>query len=179
MFTAMSEDVDQQLSFIFGRRSIRSYTNQAVGPETIRKLLEAAMAAPSAAAKDPWRFVVVQRRTVLAKISEALPHGRMLSSAAAGIVVCGDLEAAHDRQISYLLQDCSAAVQNILLSAHVLGLGACWLGVHPREDRMRALKDILSIKDPVVPVACIAVGYPAETKPARTRFNSEYVRTEA
>lgn len=137
------------------------------------------MAAPSAAAKDPWRFVVVQKRDLLAKMADALPHGRMLTSAPVGIVVCGDLEAAHDRQISYLLQDCSAAIQNILLSAHIMGLGTCWLGVHPREDRIAALKNILSLKSSVVPVACIAVGYPAETKPARTRFNSEYVRFEA
>jgi nitroreductase len=51
-----------------------------------------------------------------------------------GIVVCGDLELAHDHQLSYLLQDFSAAIENLLLCAHILGLGACWVGVHPRPE---------------------------------------------
>jgi hypothetical protein len=90
----------------------------------------------------------------------------MVGSSALGIVVCGDLEAAHDHQLSYLLQDCSAAIENLLLCAHVLGLGACWLGVHPREQRVKALQDILKLQVSVIPVACIAIGHPAETKEA-------------
>jgi nitroreductase len=174
----MGTDLDERLSFIFGRRSIRAYTAEPVSESAVRKLLEVAMAAPSAAAKDPWRFVVVRNRELLTRLQAALPHGQMIGSAAVGIVVCGDLEAAHDGQLSYLLQDCSAAIQNLLLCAHLLGLGACWLGVHPREQRMKALKEILRLPESLVPVACIAVGHPAETKEARTRFNLNYVRVE-
>ena len=136
------------------------------------------MAAPSAAAKDPWRFVVLRNRQTLTDIAAALPNGQMLAGAALGIAVCGDLQAAHDQQLSYLLQDCSAAIENLLLCAHVLGLGACWLGVHPREQRVNALKQILSLPPSVIPVACIAIGYPAETKESRTRFNRDYVHFE-
>ncbi len=175
----MSDTRERDLAFIFGRRSIRTYADKPVDDASLRKLLEAAMAAPSAAAKDPWRFVVVRKRDVLNRIAEALPHGKMLTSAAAGIVVCGDLEAAHDRQISYLLQDCSAAIENLLLCAQVLGLGACWLGIHPREDRIRAVTQILELPASVVPVSAIAIGHPGETKPARTRYNAEFVRTVA
>jgi len=172
-------DIDQNLSFIFGRRSIRAYTTQSVGDDLVQKLLEAAMAAPSAAGADPWRFVVVTNRNLLMTIAEGLPYGKMLGSAALGIVVCGDLEAAHDRQLSYLLQDCSAAIENLLLCAHILGLGACWLGVHPREQRVKRLQEILKLpRESLIPVACIAIGYPAETKEPRTRFNSAYVRFE-
>lgn len=103
----------------------------------------------------------------------------MLDSAALAIAVCGDLNAAHDGQLSYLLQDCAAAVENLLLCAHVLGLGSCWLGVHPREPRMRSLKEILSLPGSVIPVACIAIGHPAETKEPRTRFNPDYVHRDA
>jgi len=170
--------LDDKLQFIFGRRSIRAYTTQPVSEEVVRKLLEAAMAAPSAAAKDPWRFVVVSNRQTLSAITDALPHGQMLRSAALGIVVCGDLRAAHDGQLSYLLQDCSAAIENLLLCAHALGLGACWLGVHPREDRMKRLEEILQLPELVIPVACIAIGHPSETKESRTRFNADYVRFE-
>ncbi len=136
------------------------------------------MAAPSAAAKDPWRFVVIRNRRTLAEIAHALPNGQMIADAALGVAVCGDLQAAHDQQLSYLLQDCSAAVENLLLCAHVLGLGACWLGVHPREQRVQALKQVLSLPASVLPMACIAIGYPAETKEPRTRFNPEYVHCD-
>ncbi len=166
------------LDFIFGRRSIRMFTSQPVADEAVQKLLEAAMAAPSAAGKDPWRFIVIRNRELLSQIADALPHGRMLGSAALGIVVCGDLEAAHDGQLSYLLQDCSAAIENLLLCAHVLGLGACWLGVHPREQRIASLRTILKLAPGLVPVCAIAIGYPGETKEPRTRFNPAFVRFE-
>jgi nitroreductase len=103
----------------------------------------------------------------------------MLADAALGIAVCGDLQAAHGEQLSYLLQDCSAAIENLLLCAHVLGLGACWLGVHPREERVNALKKILSLPPSVIPVSCVAIGYPAETKEPRTRFNRDYVHSDS
>lgn len=174
----MNKNADDKLGFIFGRRSIRLYSPAAVSDAAVQKLLEAAMAAPSAAAKDPWRFVVVRNRQALTEISAALPNGQMLAGAALGIAVCGELQAAHDQQLSYLLQDCSAAIENLLLCAHVLGLGACWLGVHPREQRMNSLKQILSLPASVIPVACIAIGHPAETKEPRTRFNGDYVHFE-
>jgi nitroreductase len=177
--TFMDMNVDEKLGFIFGRRSIRLYSPAAVSEAAVQKLLEAAMAAPSAAAKDPWRFVVVRNRQTLTEIAAALPNGQMIAGAALGIAVCGDLQAAHDQQLSYLLQDCSAATENLLLCAHVLGLGACWLGVHPREQRVNSLKQILSLPPSWIPVACIAIGYPAETKEPRTRFNREYVRFES
>jgi nitroreductase len=171
----MNTSLEKNLGFIFGRRSIRIYSTAPVGEAMVQKLLEAAMAAPSAAAKDPWRFVVIRNQRTLSEISAALPNGKMIASAALGIAVCGELPAAHDQQLSYLLQDCSAAIENLLLGAHILGLGACWLGVHPREQRMNALRQILALPPSVIPVACIAIGCPGETKEARTRFRRDYV----
>jgi nitroreductase len=175
----MNVNPEAILHAIFGRRSIRAYTSQPVSDESVKKLLEAAMAAPSAAGKDPWRFVVITNRDLLLRIANALPHGRMIGEAPLGIVVCGDLNEAHDRQLSYLLQDCSAAIENMLICAHAQGLGACWLGVHPREDRIKSLKDILSLQPSIIPVSCLAIGHPAEAKPSRTRFNPNYVRFES
>lgn len=115
---------------------------------------------------------------MLRLMAEALPHGRMLADAGAGIVVCGDLRAAHDGQLSYLLQDCSAAIENLLIAAHLLGLGACWLGVHPREPRIEALRSLLGIPAGIVPVSAVAVGFPAEHKEPRTRFDPQHVHYE-
>ncbi len=170
--------MNEQLNWIFSRRSIRAYQDREVSDAIVRDLLEAAMAAPSAVAKDPWRFVVVRRRETLREIASGLPNGKMLADAAVGIAVCGDLSAAHDRQLSYLLQDCSAAIENLLLAANALGLGACWLGVHPREDRIAHLRRILQLPEGIVPVSVISLGFPAEKKPARTRYDETKVHRE-
>ena len=171
----MSIKSDDSFQFILGRRSIRVYEPGEVAETEIAQLLQAAMAAPSAVAKDPWRFVVIRKKATLSAIAAALPNGGMLTAAPLGIVVCGDFDAAHDHQLSYLLQDCAAAVENLLLCAHALGLGACWLGVHPREERIRKLSEILSLPATVIPVAGVAIGRPGEQKEARTRFNSDCV----
>ncbi len=170
--------MNPHLAFLFGRRSIRVYAPGEVTDAQVQSLLEAAMAAPSAVAKDPWRFVVIRHPQTLARIAAALPNGQMLATAAVGLVVCGDLEAAHDRQLSYLLQDCSAAIENLLLAAHALGLGACWLGVHPREDRIRKLSQLLRLPPSVIPVAGVALGRPGEVKEPRTRYQPAYVHRE-
>jgi len=174
----MNASVDEKLSFLFERRSIRVYTPGEVSEAQVQKLLAAAMAAPSAAAKYPWRFVVMRQRDTLARIAAVLPYGQMLASAALGIAVCGDVEAAHDRQLSYLLQDCSAAIENLLLAAHILGLGACWLGVHPREERIKAIKQILSLPGSFIPVACISIGHPGESKEPHAIYNRDWVHFE-
>jgi nitroreductase len=174
----MNPEVDERLRFIFERRSIRVYTPGEVDEAVVQKLLAAAMAAPSAAARNPWHFVVVRNRQTLLRIAGALPYGQMLGTAALGIVVCGDLEGVHDHQLSYLLQDCSAAIENLLLSAHILGLGACWLGVHPRAERIKSLKEILSLPDSVIPVAGISIGYPGESKEPHATYNSNCVHVE-
>ena len=66
----------------------------------------------------------------------------------------------------------------MLIAAHLLGLGACWLGVHPRESRIAALRSLLGIPTGIVPVSAVAVGVPAEDKEPRPRFAPEYVHDE-
>jgi nitroreductase len=162
----------------FGRRSIRVFKPGPLDPAALTPLLEAAMAAPSAVAKDPWRFVVIRKPETLEKLAAVLSNGEMVLQAGTVIAVCGDLDAAHDRQLSYLLQDCAAAIENLLLCAHLSGLGACWLGVHPREKRIETLRGALGLPDTVIPVACIAIGYPGETKEPRTRYDAGHVSWE-
>jgi nitroreductase len=170
--------MNPKLNHLFARRSVRAYRQQDVSDDLVRDLLESAMAAPSAVAKDPWEFVVVRNRAMLAKIAAGLPNGAMLADAPLGIVVCGDLQRAHDRQLSYLLQDCSAAIENLLLAVSSLGLGACWLGVHPREERVKHIRQLLHVPDLVIPVAVIAIGWPAESPPPRTRYRDDAVHRE-
>ena len=172
--------MNPKLNVIFARRSVRAYQpEREVSSELVGDLLEAAMAAPSACARDPGRFIVIRDRKRLAAIAEGLPNGKMLPDAGIGIVVCGDLEAAHGNELGYLLQDCSAAIENMLLAASALGLGGCWLGVHPRPERAVHLRKLLQIPENVVPVGVMSVGWPAaQDKPPRTRFNPEYIHEE-
>ena len=174
----MSTTTDGNLGFILGRRSIRVYSPGEVSEPAVTRLLEAAMAAPSAMTKDPWRFVVVRDKQALAKLAALHPGAAMLASAAMAIVVCGDLDAAFERQISYLLQDCSAAIENLLLAAHMQGLGASWVGIHPGEPLIKRVKELLSLPASFVPVAVVSLGQPGEQPAPRTRYNPDYVRSE-
>ena len=168
----------ERLSWIFGRRSIRQYAPGALKEDDLTLLLQAAMAAPSAMTKDPWRFVVIRHPQTLAQLAAILPGGKMLSTAALALVVCGDLDAAFERQLSFLLQDCSAAIENILLAAHGLGLGACWVGLHPAPDSIREVSKLLALPGSLIPIAAIALGQPGEQPEPRTRFNPDYVHFE-
>ena len=174
----MNTTTRTHLDFIFGRRSIRVYSPGEVGEAAVTRLLEAAMAAPSAMTKDPWRFVVVRDRHTLSQLATLHPGAAMLSAAAMAIVACGDLDAAFERNISYLLQDCSASIENLLLAAHAEDLGACWVGIHPGEPLIKRVRELLSLPACVVPVAVISLGQPGEQLPPRTRFNADYVHRE-
>ncbi|OGV56321.1 MAG: NADH dehydrogenase [Lentisphaerae bacterium GWF2_44_16] len=170
--------MNTKLNAIFSRRSIRSYEAKEIPEGILKNILKAAMSAPSACAKDPWDFLVIKDKKMLADIAAGLPNGKMLVSAALGIVVCGDIQKAHANELSYMLQDCSAAIENILVSAGMLGIGTCWLGVHPREERIVHIRKLLSIPDNIIPLAVISMGYPAEKKEARTRYSDAAVHFE-
>lgn len=171
--------MNHALQTIFSRRSTRNFLQDKEVPNTmIQDLLEAAMSAPSAMAKDPWRFIVVRERGTLDTIADILPNGKMLRQAPVAIIVCGDINKAHDKLESYMLQDLSAAVENILLAANILGLGSCWLGIHPRPDRMDGVKKLFSLPEAIIPMCGISLGWPTSTPEARTRYQSEYVHLE-
>ena len=158
---------------ILSRRSIRKYTAQPVDDEIIEKLLRAAFAAPSAHNEQPWHFVVIRDRTMLDEIPNIHPYAKMLKEAPAALAVCADHKLEKDAEAGYWVQDCAAATQNILLAAHGLGLGACWLGIHPRMQRKDAISKLLNLPENVSPFCLIALGYPAEQKEPSERFQPE------
>ena len=157
---------------MLARRSIRKYTNEPVAPEQLQRLLEAAMAAPSANNGQPWHFVVVTVRENLNRLADLHPYGKMLYQAAACIAVCGEPENP------YWVQDCSAATENILIAAAELGLGTVWLGVHPRADREHSLRDALGLPPHITPLCLISIGHPAEEKEPRTQYDEARVHHE-
>ncbi len=166
------------MDLLFGRRSVRVYAPGKIELSLVRQLLEAAMSAPSAMSKDPWRFITIQKPETLKSLAAALPGGAMLPSAAMAIAVCGDINAAFERNMGYLAQDCSAATENLLLAAHAVGLGACWVGVYPNEAGMGKVRALLNLPPNIAPIAVVALGWPGEQLPPRTRYNGESVREE-
>ena len=155
---------------IHTRRSVRSFTAQPVPPEAERELLAAAMQAPSAGNEQPWQFVVIDDRGVLDEIPRISPYAPMCRVAPLAVLVCGDMREA--RHAGYWVQDCSAAVQNMLLTAHGLGLGAVWTGVYPNEERISAFRRLLALPEEVVPMALVVIGVPAESAPPADRFRA-------
>jgi len=164
----------ESLNYILDRRSIRRFKDQKVDNLTIKKILTAAMYAPSAVDRQPWHFVVIDDPKMLLKIMEIHPYARMLQTASHAIVVCGDEDLQHDD--GYWVVDCGAATQNLLLAAHTLGLGTCWVGLQPREERKSVFSRLLSLPYHVKPFAMVALGYPDETKTRPQRFHPEKVK---
>jgi nitroreductase len=161
------------MDFILSRRSIRQYTNQPVSAQQVRDLLAAAMAAPSAGNQQPWHFVVMDDRAVLDQVPSFHPHSTMIREAPLAIAVCADLtKATHP---GMWVQDCSAATENLLLAAHAMGLGAVWLGIYPRDERVAGLRRLLALPENVMPLSLIPIGYPAEEKPPADRFQESRI----
>jgi len=166
--------VKNLLDIIFSRRSIRKYTAESINDKDIQRMLEAAMAAPSASNRKPWHFIVVKDRRVLDALAEAHPYGKMLFKAPLGICICGDKSISE----RFWVQDCSAATENLLLAATAIGLGAVWIGVHPREERVSTIKNLLKIPEDIIPLNLISIGHPAEEKEPRTQFDQMRVHSK-
>jgi nitroreductase len=97
-------------------------------------------------------------------------------NAPAAIMVLGNLKLAQSHSSGkFWVQDCTAAVENILVAAAGMGLGTVWIGSYPKEDVMKEERDILGIPEDVIPLALIYVGYPAEDQPPRTQYRESRV----
>lgn len=161
------------LEAIHGRRSIRTYTEGSVTDEQMETLLKAAMTAPSAGNAQPWQFIVVTDRAVLDKVPDIHPYAAMSRQAPAAILVCGDV--SKEKYEGFWVQDCSAAIQNMLLAARDMELGAVWTGIHPVEERVQAFKSMFNLPENVIPLAFIPVGRTDKPGTPKDRFNPERV----
>lgn len=164
------------LQAIMTRRSIRKYQDKPVSDDQVKTILEAAMMAPSAGNAQPWQFVVVKDKQAQSKIKDINPYAAMAENAFLGILVCGDLRL--EKFAGYWVQDCSAAIQNILLAAHGIGLGAVWTGIHPIKERENGFKKLFDLPLEVIPLAYIVIGYPDQDLKTPDRFKQERVHYE-
>ena len=166
----------EAMDAILSRRSIRRYTGEGIPDPVIEEILRAAMSAPSAGNQQPWHFVVITDRGTLRQVPSFHPHANMVPEAPVAVLVCGD--RSREKHEGFWVQDCSAATQNLLLAAHAKGLGAVWVGIYPREDRVFGFRKLLGLPDHVVPLALVPLGFPEGGKPREDRFDRSRVHRE-
>jgi nitroreductase len=154
---------------IIKRQSVRMYDKKDVPNELIGQMIEAAVHAPSAGNIQPWEFIVVKEKNTKKELALAALKQRHVEEAPVVIVVCANLEKSVDKygergKTLYCIQDTAAAIENMLLVATSLGLGACWVGAFEENK----VKPILNIPEKLRPVALVTVGFPVSyMKPTR------------
>ncbi|MCK4921027.1 MAG: nitroreductase family protein [Bacteroidales bacterium] len=161
---------------LISRRSIRRYTSEKIDSASIRNLIKAAMYAPSAVNKRPWHFIIVEDKGKMEEVMKIHANAKMLKEASHAILICGDENLQHDD--GFWIADCGAATQNLLLAAHGKGIGSCWIGIYPREQRMKDISNLFNLPKHVKPFALVSLGYPAEDKRLPERFEEKKIHSE-
>lgn len=159
---------------IYKRRSVRSFLEKEVDEQIIRALLEDAMAAPSACNKQPWEFYVIRNKDKQDQIKSKIMYSKFNSPIM--IIVAGNNDFTLTKDSNdFWIQDASAAIENILLSAVSFGLGTCWCGLYPVEKRVQRVKEILELPENIIPLGIIHIGYPDKDIEGRTQYNESKV----
>jgi nitroreductase len=158
------------------RRSIRKFTMQDVPMEILGVIMDAGRYAPSAGNIQNWRFVIVKNTENKQRVAEAAMQQLWIAQAPVIIVVCAEIEKIRQfygirGERLYAIQNCAASVENMLLTAHALGLGSTWIGAFDESMLRRAL----NIPEDIRPQAILPVGYPDEIVPAPTHYTLENV----
>jgi nitroreductase len=161
------------LDAILTRRSIRKFTGESINEESLKLVLQAGFQAPSAHNFEPRDYIVVRDKVTLNKISEFHRYAKMLPGAGCGIVVCGDTRK--QEEIGFLVEDCSASIQNMLLAAHGLGLGAVWCGLYSIKSLVDSMTEALNLPNHIIPIGMVVVGVKAEEKELVDRYKEENV----
>ena len=164
------------LDNIYSRKSVRSYTEQAVSPEQVETLLKAAMSAPSGMNLQPWRFVVVTEQATKDRLSGGF--NKMIAKAPVVIVVCGKTTNKLGGTNKNWTADCAAATENLLLAAEAQGLGAVWTACYPYEDRMNPAIEALGLPENVTPYSIVPVGYPSGNDKPKDKWKPENIHYE-
>ena len=160
------------LDVIQHRRSVRDFTDQKIPESAITALVEALRWAPSAGNLQSRKFYFVFNEDIRNKLAQTGLKQDFVSFIARAplvVVACADHQIAArygERGVNlYCIQDTAASVQNLLLAAHDLGLGTCWVGAFKEEK----VSEIIDLPDHIRPVVIVPVGYPARTPKAPDR----------
>ena len=158
------------------RRSIRKYQDVPVEWDKIGQILEAGKAAPSAGNLQDWRFIVILDAGQRKGIAEACLQQDWIAKAPVHIIVVAEPEKSKRfygirGERLYNIQDAAAATQNMLLMAHALGLGSCWIGAF-EEDKLRT---VVNMPSEIRPQAVVTIGYADEKPPEPPEYTLENI----
>ncbi len=148
------------------RRSMRAYENRDVEEDKLKRILEAARIAPSAANAQPWRFIVIRKIEVKQKLKAAYARP-WFWAAPVVICACGIKSQAWRRSDgkNYLDVDVAIAMDHLILAATAEGLGTCWIGAFDPTE----VKRILHLPAEIEPIALTPLGYPAASPEPKPR----------
>jgi nitroreductase len=167
---------NQILDMIRSRKSVREFTDQTIEYTTISNILEAGRQAPSGLNNQPWCFIIVRDKITLNSIAKCTKYSSIIHGAPLLIVVMLDKNVMYDQTKD--TQACGAAIENMLLAAHGMSLGAVWLGeiLNKKED----VSHILETPDSFELMAVIAIGHPVSdiSHPKGRRELSEIAHNE-
>ena len=163
------------IDMILTRRSVRKFSGKEIEDEKLQAILKCGAFAPTAKNTKAWKFIVTKDKNAFAKIIAANQYASAVKTADVVIAVCID----YDKSLpGYEPIDASAAAENILLAAHALGLGGCWIGTYPNADRVDAMKEIFELPENIDVINLIALGYPDEEPRQPMRDYTHYVMYE-
>ena len=165
------------MNAIFTRRSIRKFTDEPVTGQELEQLLRAGMAAACAKNSQNRLFFVERGPNSLPELLQVHPHAFAMKTAQAATVVAADRKKAAevDPHIEWWVQDCSASIQNILVEAADLGLGALWIGIWSDPQRVQAVQRDLALPEHIAPLGVVALGHPEKEKEPNDRYEAEKV----
>ncbi len=154
-----------------GRRSIRRYNIVDVPDNLIEKLLDAARWAPSGGNTQPWKFIVI-KEDISKKMLKAISPG-LYGEPSVIVIACVDFSFRPEEDENVKILEMGAAIQNFLLAAHALGLGACWV----YSTNWTGVKEVAGIPEEssIKPISLISIGYPAENPKPRPRRPFEVI----
>jgi nitroreductase len=183
------------LEAIKTRRSVRAYQSKPVPRDIVNMVIDAGNEAPSAMNSQPWRFVVVENAEVKKKLLRvALPHARKIldlvkeSDPVRHEAIMKRLNELQDPVYysapviifvigsgRYAPHSCPLACENMMLAAHSMGLGSCWVGFGSMVTDDEEVKGILEMKDDETIFGPILLGYP-EGYPERPQKKGSAVK---
>lgn len=163
----------ETIEALLTRRSIRKYKSTQIEKEKIEYVLKSAMYAPSAMNLQAWHFIVIDEKNVLNETINSIPHAELLKQTPAAILVCGDLNIEQNE--SWMLQNCSAAIENVLLAAHGSGIGSCWIAIHGINEVVEKVSVQFKLPASIIPIALVTLGYPDETVIAEDRYKKDKI----
>lgn len=164
-------------SIIFERCSIRNFSEKEILRSQIEDIITAGMQAPSARNERPWEFLVITSEEGKEKIASIGPQASCCENAPAIILALANLSRIPNGS-PWWIQDMSACIENMLLRTVEIGMGGVWLGIYPRESRVEIIREKFFLKDNIVPVAAVPIGYPLEKRTRKNVVQTERISWE-